>query len=317
MGSAAPQSLPLAQCFQESLPVLDQTLAKYKHVQASEKTTANQKIPPVLIEHPGAKWNLAGEKAIEEALGRSTALHIADLATTFTELHLTSETDVVSASMIYLIRPVLEVLHILCPDKFEVFSEASVSKEKGDQEQDNFGEEYDASYAKKRKMSSKSASKSNSSGSKGSRTTDTENCRLDMMWKVQGQTKIIAVIEFKKRAQIKDSDWDSAILPAGTSEQQIQAKAEESRDSPHETMLRSSAIWYLKQVTTYAVLTRCRNVALFNWDKLLLFQFDPAVLLDRGVNDTVDFVRSDDETTKIRLALLGWLRNAFEEAFKG
>jgi hypothetical protein len=316
--------------FHESLPALDHTIIQYRVLsKASGKATTNQKLPIALIQYPHDAWTRAGQNAIDEVRNDDENSIIRELRAprSFRELQLRSETDVVAASAIYIISPILEVLHRRYPGRFEVYNELSevtsnYEDEKGQSVEDSSNPKKSASpKSKKQKRGHDEMDDEDyaieDEGDPNGRSSST--VRLDLCWRSKESGDKIAVIEFKKRGQIRAEDYEKAIIPAKSKDMNRKLAAwQKAKTKPRR--LQKNAVWHTKQVTAYAVRTNCPYVALFNWDHLLLFKWKKSdivsdnLLPNNNSGPSVSFTWvNDSEETKIRLALLGWLDTAFKD----
>lgn len=209
------------------------------------------------------------------------------------ELRIENESGVVSASLVYIIMPLLAALRVHYPAKFEVTSEESHSELYTDDE---------------------------SRQTKKVVRTDLVIRKWSSVPK-QGQT--IAIIEYKRREVVHFKDYaKSKSIFAKNGE----TKAMNWADTTDVTRLTGNALAHGKQLCTYASRTVCKHVALFNWDHLLLVDF---FQLKLGMKDEAGdlayltwvtekgqlFHTNIMEKALVRKVLLGWLLMAFKEAY--
>jgi hypothetical protein len=129
----------------------------------------------------------------------------------------------------------------------------------------------------------------------------------------------IAILEYKKLGNIKFEDFEEILLCKGISPRAVKEALDNTEEGGTFT---GNAIVYSKQVSVYARLKECPRVALFNWDHLLLYNFnlqdnkEPYMAGSKAdlvwvqeTNDADEFIGK----CPIRKALLGWLLVAFRE----
>jgi hypothetical protein len=141
--------------------------------------------------------------------------------------------------------------------------------------------------------------------------------------------KIIFVLEFQHREQIRYEDYREALLPEDAEDDELYAKIEEAESEPVEvnqhSLLKDNALSHTKQLAASAKQYGCEDVALLNWDHLLCFEFD--FLSDAEETETTAgesaqliWVSENRELDcehvnqgNIRKALLGFILSAFDK----
>ncbi|KAL2160293.1 hypothetical protein VTH06DRAFT_1466 [Thermothelomyces fergusii] len=125
-----------------------------------------------------------------------------------------------------------------------------------------------------------------------------------------------AVVEFKKRGVIKPDEFNKAIKDIdNTSISDILVNAREKESA---TFFEGDALVLMKQASSYAITYGTRHVALFNWDFLVLCYFSN-LMIDES-DDIGDYCQISiigfRDSHKMRLALFGFLVEAYEESVK-
>ncbi|KAF2846193.1 hypothetical protein T440DRAFT_375790, partial [Plenodomus tracheiphilus IPT5] len=145
---------------------------------------------------------------------------------------------------------------------------------------------------------------------------------------INGTDACIAILEYKRRNYIEYTDFAPALLEDMSTVETVKAK--KAAVGASKTHLKRDALQYTKHLAAYAHQPKCRHVALFNWDYLLLFDFfkiseqqsfpDYGVSITAGDEAKVAWVQERlpgkqyMEVGKIRKVMLGWIIQAFEEA---
>jgi hypothetical protein len=267
------------------LPNIDNVIPAYYEAKSSGSRTQAQEPPPVLIQEEDHRWTPNYIRAVDKVIEIKPELITLASINPYTPLGLRTEADVVTAYNLYITHPVMEVLCTLYPNKFTVSSECTESS-----------------------------------------SNPTTRVRLDMVFKTgSAQPKTIAIIEFKRRGQIRRVDWEPAILPSIKATPSAIAELKRKTSlvrvpADMRTLLKANATWFVKQVTAYAMQTTCPHVALFDWDHMVLFQFKDCDPASGQPGDKVNMVWVNEKMTnteelsetKIRMALLGWLIEAFK-----
>jgi len=144
--------------------------------------------------------------------------------------------------------------------------------------------------------------------------------------------KTIAVIEYKRRELIRHDDFADAIISDKSTPAQINNRKKQSTERGAGGLLKSNGLSYCKQVCRYAHISKCKHVALFNWQHLLLFNFHQlSASMNGSVKDKPNTFAAGDEAKIswvcegapslpfmeqgfIRKVLLGWLLRAFQDS---
>lgn len=280
-------------CFDLDLP--DLVLppeAKFKLVSSSSKTTRGA-LPVKMYVNEKAETHLKKAKDfLEKPKVEARLLKERHVYDAYPNIKLTNEAGVVAGSMAYIIMPLVAALHSQYGNRFEVTTE------------DTHSETYEDVSGDTRKIM----------------------VRTDLVFQRVpdggGKPTVIAVIEYKRRGVIAYNDYAFAILDGGTTGDEINAKL----DPLPKTRLQGNAERHGMQTCTYAASTKCKHIALFNWDHLLIFHY--YLLGEHDVQTAGDYAgltwatEGDVQGTyveqaPIRKVLLGWLLMAFEEAFNG
>ncbi|KAJ4373019.1 hypothetical protein N0V83_003310 [Neocucurbitaria cava] len=275
------------QCFNHNLPQLDASPGPKKtRANPSSPSTANAKPPLVLLCLPTTSFEKRVDQAFQANMDLRTRLQAVRLPTDFPEFALVTEQDVVEATALYILAPIYEVLHALYPSKWLRFAE-----QKSEKVLNQKGEE--------------------------------EPVRYDLIIKERGgKRKTIAVLEYKKRNMVDYDDFKAALLSYNATPTEIQTRKIAASKLKGRTFLKPNAEAYTKQVSKYAKSTECGNVALFNWDNLVLFDFNRLGQPDFDAGDQANLVWVNESGVggpfvngaHIRKALLGFLLKAFEDA---
>lgn len=285
-------NITVIDCFEKSLPHLGRTVTSYKNVKSSSKTTEAAIPPSSLLCKTGTSVLKTTDDYLQRKCIKESNLVSQLLGTEFVQARLDNETELVFASSLYIVKPILEVLQCLYgTDKFTLHSELNTKIEYLEQ-----GE---------------------------------QAVRVDLVFRTNDQEpKVILVVEYKRREQIRYGNFQKALLPINASADDIRKKAAEANRAEHGSLLTGNALPFTKQVTMYAKQNKCRYVALLNWDHLLLFEFNKmqdAVLSETTAGPTAElawFSEAKPDGTyvrksKIRKALLGFILQVFEEQFPG
>ncbi|KAI2482548.1 hypothetical protein Ptr902_04864 [Pyrenophora tritici-repentis] len=169
-----------------------------------------------------------------------------------------------------------------------------------------------------------------------------ESVRLDLVFLTideddKGAQTKIAVIEFKRRGLIKYDDFHKALLSEHASEKEILDTKIQAVNNGG-TLLEGNGATFSKQASGYAMKAKCKHVGLFNWEHLVLFEFDKLNIDDApkkfsrnmfAAGDTakISWVYEDADCSEnghlehhqdytYRRVLLGWLLHAFDDALK-
>lgn len=271
--------------FKEKVYVFEpESNIEYKPVQPSGATTNATDPPEYLISTPISRFVRLANKVLSNKRLKDRALHTRRMSEKRSEMKQSSETGTVIATQTYILDPVTEVLHIMFLDQWE--SRPEYSKKPGDKTDD-----LDA------------------------------NVRLDLAFINAETGELMASFEFKKRGLIDYEDASDAIVSKDAPQTVKDNKSQEAQENEVATLLLDNGMTFGKQVRAYAETYQCGNIALFNWDHLLLFGFkfqgDEATL-----TPTVAWVKEDGgepgeshiQEGLFRTVLLGWLVSAFQEA---
>lgn len=299
----APMTSPPASridCFNQGLPVLGVDTTTYKSVKPSSESTSKAK-PPLILRHVPSKhfWDLA-DNTLRAPTFTNHCQSNSPIATTFSKLPLESESDVVYASLLYAISPIMEILQVLYPDQWTMYTELN-----------DRGEILE------------------NPGTNGTEAV----VRYDLIFKTTAghlnPGKTIAMIEYKRRGLIRYDDFMEVIVSDDALPAEINKVKIDSQNRSRS--LKTNGMSYSKQVCRYAQTSKCKHVALFNWQHLVLFDFHR---LNSGTdkanrNKGESFTAGDEakmswvyergaregvmEPGSIRKALLGWLLQAFND----
>ncbi|KAF1917639.1 hypothetical protein BDU57DRAFT_406571, partial [Ampelomyces quisqualis] len=168
-------------CFYQSLPSLGKSPAARGSAGNSGTQTAAAKEPRVLKDTPIKPClDIATKLLKEHHKTFDQHLHELRLATAFDNIALDNEQEVVSASLLYLIRPILEVLKVRYRDQWTLHAEFSAPAA-------THGLQGTGILA---------------TGASGPRNAKPGSVRYDLIFKkLNGDT--IAVLEYKKRGMIR------------------------------------------------------------------------------------------------------------------
>jgi len=299
----------IVDCFYTALPVLHPSIEKHSSASASGTTTKNAVPPSALIHRQVESIIAKAQEVLEDPMVKTSRLTQSSGSTDSGEFSLGREGGVVNASMIHLIRPILNVLRAYYGGTWVVQSEFTriiADHVRGIQETES--------------------------------TKRASSVRHDLVFnKGPGENSdTIAVVEFKKRANIRYRDFVPAILPCSASKSDVAKKVANADAGRKPNFLKGNAVHYMGQTATYAHVTKCCHTALFNWDYLLLLDFHQVHQKTTATAGTEAYITwiSEDETDlkaiadqakakgqafiieehHISMALLGWLIQAFEDA---
>ena len=130
--------------------------------------------------------------------------------------------------------------------------------------------------------------------------------------------KAFAVVEFKKRGVIKQTEFAATIRHrVQPSAAQVQATITAALATANETYFGGDALVLIKQAASYAIAHRTPFVALFDWDFLVLVHFTQmaitADITDVGSHCELDII-PNAQSQRMRAALLGFLADAYNNA---
>lgn len=282
----SPQTTVL-RCFEQVLPQLIRDKLDYKSVQPSSQTTKKAEPPLILLCKQNTNVRREADRYLQQVTTKTSILANQLLGTESTQITLNNETDLVFASTLYIIKPLLDVLQLRDGNTFTVTSEEKAKAE---------------------------TLASNETAS-----------RVDLVIRSNSKDKkAILVIEYKRREQIRYKDFEKALLPIDAPVDEVKKKLQEVKRSATRTLLQQNALSYTKQVATYAKHNDCKHIALLNWDHLLLFEFNKrqgGMASGFTAGETAELVWVSEEQTEgrhvqpgyIRKALLGFAFNAFDE----
>jgi len=309
----------ILECFDQRLPLLTRSKHTYEKAKSSGQTTRDA--TPLKYLHPQSSEKFTD---ITEALLQSDRIRLSGLrdlriSNEFEELSLDKEAGVVCASLIYVILPILEVLRELYPGRWVVRSEHStqVNSSLGDFSQDK--------KKKKQVMSAVEKPSSNRAAT----------MRYDLIFqtshKHETPGKTICILEYKKREQVRYTDFQDALATDNESLERIKRHLEVEKEHMS-TMPQENGKVHIKQLVAYAAKENCRHAALFNWNHLLVLDFtelDPAQVGSAGETAELSWVNEDGGVSCmdsdgepggcinndiIRKVLLGWMYHCFVEA---
>jgi hypothetical protein len=256
----------ILECFDQRLPLLTRSKHTCEKAKSSGQTTRDAR--PLKYLHPQSseKFTDITEALLQSDKIRLSGLRNLRLSNELEELSLDKEAGVVCASLIYVILPILEVLRELYPGRWVVRSEHStqVNSSLGD-----FAED-------KKKKNQLMGALEKPSGNRAA------TLRYDLIFqtshKHETPGKTICILEYKKREQVRYSDFQDALATDNESLERIKRHLEDETE-PMFTMLKANGEGYIKQLVAYAAEENCRHATLFNWDPLLVLDFtelDPA-----------------------------------------
>ncbi len=130
--------------------------------------------------------------------------------------------------------------------------------------------------------------------------------------------KAFAVIEFKKRGVIKQTEFAATIRHrVQPSAAQVQATITAALATANETYFGGDALVLIKQAASYAIAHRTPFVALFDWDFLVLVHFTQ-MAITADITDVGNYCELDiipnAQSQRMRAALLGFLAHAYNNA---
>lgn len=132
------------------------------------------------------------------------------------------------------------------------------------------------------------------------------NTRMDMVYVEKESEERIAVIEIKRRGSLAWSDFE----PAWAYNEE---KATEKL-VPYENLVKANGLTFSKQAAAYAIQSPTQFVALFDWDVMILFEFEKDMIEEGSAGDVARATwfeengESGDDT--FRKMLLGWVLKA-------
>lgn len=280
-------------CFDKTLPQLGLPPSKsYITTGSSGNTTAGARPSFRYVAKDVGPYLEKAGAFLHSFKGHGNEISGPQMFAAYPEVEIKNEQGVVAGAMAYTICPIVAALRLRYKGRFKVRMEATHKENYM-----NDDDEEDTESAVR---------------------TDLLFCTVatEMM-----DSTVIAVIEYKRRKVIRYKDYEKAFLPPKTS----RSEAAQNTAGMQKTALLGNAVHQSKQLCTYAARTKCRHVALFNWEHLLIFDFyllEKGVLKTAGKHANLTWVTEDEsmsgkyeEQVPVRKALLGWLLMAFEEAF--
>ena len=292
------ENIPRANCTDEVL---------YTKSSPSGKSTRNCKPLWVLLCHPPSEakdYLIVAESTLEKFSDED--FENRKLAADFPDGALTTEADLGNATQQQILSPIRDILHKFWGGQFKMNLESN-PKEAGNKDSDT---------------------------------------RYDIVFRAKDDTEIM-VLELKRRELIRYDDFipkdvkkgpsgPNGLMEEGSSQKDVAKRIGElkafAKRQEKDTHWRPNAAPFLKQVCKYANKGKCPYVALFNWDHLLLFQFECGHLdgkdKDKGIataGDTAELTWVSEafvdpkhffiRQAKFRKALLGFMMVAFQDKF--
>lgn len=237
MATAPDLSPTVLECFNQKLPQLRRGPMQYKTVKASSTTTAIAVPPHVLLCKQHDSFQQFAEGCLKAERTQKSRLSQQPIGPEFGQITLDSEADLVFASSLFVIKPILNIISIWYGDNVTVTTEFTA---KADLLEGN-----------------------------------EKATRVDLVFRSAKDNRIILLVEYKRRELIKYELYHRALLPKeGTSDNEIRAKIREVTASDKGTFLYQNALYHTKQVALYASQNNCEDNALLNWDHLLLYEFN-------------------------------------------
>jgi hypothetical protein len=136
---------------------------------------------------------------------------------------------------------------------------------------------------------------------------DLDHLRVDhsIRTKEQGKREAVMLIEYKRCCLLHVEEFTNAMCDR----EDLGAKLDElKRENYYSTLDRSNnAYWIVKQATAYSKRTKCRYVALCDWERLILIRFQRNGKMDSAEVTIVP-------RSLFRKALLGFLIEACQDA---
>jgi hypothetical protein len=286
----------------EKLPTLEDLRLDYKLSSSSGETTKATKAPTLLLDEPLEPIYQHAVAAVEAAWKKNQKLRIFRLPETC-DLAMQTETDIVDAAMSYIVLPTMEVLSTFFPGQYLKKAELTTFEEHGNSAGRKLKStslnrlRYDLSFHKKG---------TGTIGAPGTKRRADRNPKTD---------EVIAVVEFKRGGQVDyEKDFKPAVYPRDTPPAILAQKTEDAEHKESQTLLVGNGKTFTKQVSSYALRGSCPHVALFDWENLLLFNFDQ---MDVGSGDVGDRAKliwvNENNGDYIRKAFLEWVIKAFED----
>jgi hypothetical protein len=271
----------ILQQFGTELPEDDESTVDTRNPSAQISTVnhSKQKIPYYLTEIDEKRWVRPATKHISKQENKQSPVLSRPSALIERPLLIKNEASVVASARLYLIHSINLLLGELYGNKIECTPEMAFQRSIIDSQ---------------------------------TNMVTVRHMRMDLNWraKVNGKAVIVAIMEFKKRRYINEEDFDTAVL---TPEEVRDFRREWKRSAPARKLTIQSKITgnlgkFTKQVAAYAEAEACPYVVLFDWNNLVLMQFDKDGAI--GISARTTIVKPDN----FRKALLGFLLVACEEA---
>jgi hypothetical protein len=237
MVTAPDLSPTVLECFNQKLPQLGRSLMIYKTVKASSTTTANTVPPHVLLCKQHDLFQQHAEDCLKKDRTQKSEYSQQPIGPEFKQIKLDNEADLVFASAIFVIKPILNIISIWYNDNITVTSDQTAKI-------DLLGDNEKAT-------------------------------RVDLVFRSAKDNRIILILEYKRRELIMYEKFRGALLSKKeASDNDIRVKIRQTKQTDRKTLLLQNALVYTKQVASYAEQFGCEDIALLNWDHLLLYEFN-------------------------------------------
>jgi hypothetical protein len=223
----------LEESFTTPLPRLDCVPKKpYKKVEPSGQTSKGTSPPLVLAHKSKDHYEDLADRGLRQAFERDPSLPSEKTEEDAPELANSSEAELIKAYALHIMPSQMKLLRCLWPGQWIERAEETKSE-----------------------------------------TYKDEKSKIQYQVQVyevetKKEGKIILIIEYKRRGQIKYSDWEQVLAAEGEdAEQKLNLTGEKQ-------LLDANGLSFAQQCTAYAAMNKTVYVALFDWDNLLLFKYD-------------------------------------------
>lgn len=283
MATAPDLSPTVLECFNQKLPQLGRGPLDYKIVKASSTTTGNATPPYVLLCKQHDSFQQIAESCLKADPTRKSELSQQSIGPEYKQLSLDNESDLVLASGLFVLKPILNIISIWYGDNVKVTCERTAKT-------DLLGD--------------------------GEKAT-----RVDLVFRSAKDNKIVLILEYKRRELIIYRTYRRALLwKDKASKKDIEAKVRQAkRNAIESSFLVDNSLAHAKQLAVYAKQHECEDIALLNWDHLFLFEFNKrseaeATNTTAGETAELTWISEDRELEcehvnegNIRKALLGFI----------
>lgn len=245
----------LLNCFGVDLPTLARRKTRYESRDSTTASTLLTQAPMVLYLRPSSSFGATARQVLESEVVQNSRLFDLRLASAFPACRLETEGDVVLNSTLHIISSCMEVLEHMYPGKWHIYSERSEALE----------------------MNLHDFSDTSALPAKVDPPAADNTVRYGLILRTTPQngeeSVTIAVIEYKGIGLIRYQDFRKAVVDENDSDEKLKKKWHSAAKKGKGTYLRQNGATFTKQARRYAQQSKCPDIAVFNWDNILLYEF--------------------------------------------